>query len=64
MPKMKSNRAAKKRFRLTASGKIKRDHMGTGHLFTGKPRSLKRRLKASGLVAKADERRIRRLIAA
>ncbi len=64
MPKMKSNRAAKKRFRLTASGKIKRDHMGTGHLFTGKSRNLKRRLGASGLVAKVDEKRIKRLLAA
>ncbi len=61
---MKSNRAAMKRFRLTGTGKIKRDHQGTGHLFTGKPRSLKRRLKASGLVARPDEKRIRRLIMA
>lgn len=64
MPKMKSNRAAKKRFRLTATGKIKRDHMGTGHLFTGKSREQKRRLKASDLVAKGDVRRIKRLISA
>lgn len=64
MPKMKSNRAAKKRFRLTATGKIKRDHMGTGHLFTGKSREQKRRLKASDLVAKGDVHRIKRLLAA
>ncbi len=64
MPKMKSNRAAKKRFRLTATGKIKRDHMGTGHLFTGKSREQKRRLKASDLVFKGDRHRVKRMILA
>lgn len=64
MPKMKSNRAAKKRFRLTASGKIKRDHAYAGHLFTGKSRERKRRLGSSGVVAAVDARRIKKLLAA
>jgi large subunit ribosomal protein L35 len=62
MPKMKTNRAAMKRFTLTASGKIKRDHSGAGHLFTGKSREQKRRLGGSAFVAKPDERRIKKLL--
>jgi large subunit ribosomal protein L35 len=63
MPKMKSNRGAVKRFRLTASGKIKREHAYAGHLFTGKTRERKRRLRHQALVADVDARRIRKLIA-
>ncbi len=63
MPKMKSNRGAVKRFRVTASGKIKRDHAYGGHMFTCKTRERKRRIRMSALVADVDARRIRKLIA-
>mgnify|MGYP000020463999 CR=1 FL=1 len=62
MPKMKSNRAAKKRFRLTATGKIKREHAYASHLFTGKAPGRKRRLRKAGQVHSTDRRRIQRLI--
>lgn len=62
MPKMKSNRGAKKRFQLTASGKIKREKAYAGHLFTGKSRRRKRRLRKAAYVASVDKPAIRRLL--
>lgn len=55
MPKKpKSHRGAAKRFRKTASGKIKRSHAYASHILTKKSRHRKRRLRKSGLVSKAD----------
>ena len=62
MPKMKSNRAARKRFKTTASGKIKRGHSYASHKFTSKSPDRKRRLRQSGLVDKTDARRVKSLI--
>lgn len=62
MPKMKTNRAAMKRFRVNGAGKIKRDRAYGGHLFTGKPASQRRRLRKSLMVDTADIKRIKRLI--
>ncbi len=52
--KAKSHRGAAKRFRKTATGKIKRSHANAGHIMTKKKRNRKRRLRKSGLVSKAD----------
>lgn len=52
--KRKSHRGAAKRFRKTASGKIKRSHAYGKHILTKKTRSRKRKLRKSGLVSKAD----------
>ncbi len=62
MPKMKSNRAAKKRFRLTSSGKVKRSHAYAGHQFKSKSSDQKRRLRKGALVAKVDQKRVKRMI--
>jgi large subunit ribosomal protein L35 len=62
MPKMKSNRAAMKRFRLSATGKIKREHAYAGHLFTSKSKGRKRHLRKAGMVFSGDVRRIKMLI--
>ncbi len=48
--KMKSNRSAKKRFKITATGKIKRWHAGGSHYNTKKAKDRKRRLRKSTLV--------------
>ncbi|MDP8228087.1 MAG: 50S ribosomal protein L35 [Candidatus Electryoneaceae bacterium] len=64
MPKMKSNRAAKKRFHLTAKGKIKREHAYAGHKFTSKNRDRKRRLCKAGFISDVDVRRVKRMILA
>lgn len=55
MPKMKTNSSAKKRFKLTGSGKIKRKHAFKNHILTKKETSRKRRLVKSTLVSKVDE---------
>ena len=62
MPKLKSNRAARKRFRRTATGKIRRSHAFKSHILTKKTTKRKRNLRKSGLVHPANARRIGRLI--
>jgi large subunit ribosomal protein L35 len=62
MPKMKTNSSAKKRFKLTATGKIKRKHAFMRHILTKKSKDQKRRLGHSGLVCKADEGLVKRML--
>ena len=62
MPKMKTNPGAKKRFTLTGSGKIKRKHAFKSHILTKKSKKRKRNLTYAGLVDKADENNIKRLL--
>jgi len=59
MPKMKTKSSAKKRFKLTASGKIKRKHAFKSHILTKKTTKQKRNLTKSGLVHKHDEANIK-----
>ena len=54
MPKVKINSSAKKRFKLTGSGKIKRKHAFKSHILTKKETKQKRNLTQAGLVHKAD----------
>ena len=62
MPKMKTRRAAAKRFKRTASGKIKRNRAYKGHILTKKSPKRKRKLRKSTLVSKADYKRVDQLI--
>lgn len=62
MPKMKSNRGAAKRFRATGSGKIKRKRANHSHILTKKDTKRKRRLRSTVMVAKADEKAIRKML--
>ncbi len=62
MPKMKTNRGAAKRFRVTASGRIKRKRAYHSHILTKKDTKRKRRLRSTTLVSKADEKSVRRLV--
>ena len=62
MPKIKTNRAAAKRFRKTGSGKIKRSKAFRKHLLGKKSAKRKRSLRKPGLVDKADQARIKRLL--
>ena len=62
MPKMKTRKGIKKRFKLTAKGKIKRRKNYSNHLFTSKSSKRKRRLKKPDLVHSTDERRIKRAL--
>ncbi|MDP2480107.1 MAG: 50S ribosomal protein L35 [Candidatus Palauibacterales bacterium] len=63
MPKMKTNRSAAKRFKKTGSGKYRRNRAFKSHILTKKTTKRKRRLRHSTLVSKADEKRVRRLLA-
>ena len=60
MPKMKTTSSAKKRFKFTGSGKIKRKHAFKSHILTKKTTKQKRNLTQSGLVAKVDEASIKK----
>ena len=62
MPKMKSHRSARKTFKITASGKIKRHKMNRRHILTSKSTKRKRHLRRPGLIAGPDESRIKRLL--
>ena len=62
MPKMKTNSSAKKRFKLTGSGKVKRNHAFKRHILTSKTKSRKLRLTHSALVHKCDEANVKRML--
>jgi large subunit ribosomal protein L35 len=62
MAKMKTNRAAAKRFRLTGTGKVRRPKAGGQHGLLGKSRKRKRRLRDNDIVAPGIERRIKILL--
>ncbi|MCI0473540.1 MAG: 50S ribosomal protein L35 [Ignavibacteria bacterium] len=64
MPKMKSNRASAKRFKVTGSGKIKREKAYRSHILTKKSPKRKRQLRTATTVAKGDAGRIKRMILA
>ncbi|MEL6676833.1 MAG: 50S ribosomal protein L35 [Bacteroidota bacterium] len=63
MPKMKSNSGASKRFKKTASGKIKRKHAFKNHILTKKSKKRKLKLRHFTEVHEADEKRIKALLA-
>lgn len=64
MPKMKTKRAAMKRFKVTASGKIKRGQANKRHILTKKTRKRKNQLGKPELVSSADYPRTIRLLQA
>jgi large subunit ribosomal protein L35 len=58
MPKIKTNRAAAKRFKRTGSGKLRRMKAYKSHILTKKTRKRKRNLRKSTLVSEVDARRV------
>lgn len=60
MPKMKTKRAAAKRFTLTSSGKVKYKKMNLRHILTKKAAKRKRQLRSSGILSDADSAKVRR----
>ena len=62
MPKLKTKKAAAKRFRLTATGKIKRGHSHARHILTKKTNKRKRLLDIDVLVSKADQERVEAML--
>ncbi|KAD3515428.1 MULTISPECIES: 50S ribosomal protein L35 [Arthrobacter] len=62
MPKMKTHSGAKKRFKLTGTGKLKRQQANRRHYLEHKPSTLTRRLANDKLVAPADAKVIKKML--
>jgi large subunit ribosomal protein L35 len=62
MPKLKTHKGAAKRFRITATGKIKRGHSHARHILTKKTNKRKRQLDIDALVSDSDLERVRRML--
>lgn len=62
MPKLKTHKGAAKRFKKTASGKVKRHHSHLRHILTSKPHKRKKKLGAAVLVSDADTPKVKRMI--
>ncbi|HAK00437.1 MAG TPA: 50S ribosomal protein L35 [Bacteroidales bacterium] len=62
MPKMKTKSGAKKRFTLTATGRVKRKHAYKSHILTKKSIKRKRNLTKSTLVSPADEKNVKAML--
>ena len=61
MPKMKTRRGAAKRFKLTASGKLKRNKANHRHMLVRRSNKAKRKMRQSDFVAAGDRRNVRRM---
>lgn len=64
MPKMKTHSGAKKRLRLTASGRVRRGKACKSHMMIGKSKRRLRRLRKNDMVHKSNEKAAKRLLAA
>ena len=62
MPKLKTNSGAKKRFKITKSGKIKRSNAFKNHKLEGKTMKRKRQLRKSSIASSSEEKKIKRMI--
>jgi large subunit ribosomal protein L35 len=62
MPKLKTHKGAAKRFKKTATGKVKRGHSFLRHMLTSKDKKRKRKLRGGDLVSDADTPKVKRMI--
>ena len=58
MPKRKTNKSAAKRFKKTATGKLKYHKSGSGHLLSSKSRKRKRNLRSAAVLSATEEKRV------
>lgn len=63
MPKQKTHKGSAKRFKRTGTGKLKRSHAKTSHMFANKTQKQKRKLRKSATVSKSDYKRIKQQLA-
>ncbi|MGH1404067.1 MAG: 50S ribosomal protein L35 [Alphaproteobacteria bacterium] len=56
MSKMKTHSSAKKRFKVTAKGRVKSKAAFTSHMMMNKPKSMKRKARGLDVICEADER--------
>jgi large subunit ribosomal protein L35 len=62
MPKIKTHSGAKKRFKVTANGKIKRGHVGRRHILTKKNTKRLRHLRKEGFADVTNVAQVKRLL--
>ncbi len=62
MPKLKTHRGAAKRFRTTATGKLKRGHSHARHILTKKSAKRKRFLDVDVMVSESDQKRVEAML--
>ncbi len=62
MPKLKTNRGAAKRLKLTAKGRVKRSKAFANHILTKKSTKRKRGLRQPAMVTSADEKRVKGML--
>lgn len=62
MPKMKTHKGSAKRFKKTGTGKVKRSHAFTSHMFANKSQKQKRKLRKGTLVSSGDYKRIKAML--
>ena len=62
MPKMKTNRSAAKRFKVTGTGKLKRNKAYKRHILTKKSRKTKRNLRKSTITDKTNEKNMKKIL--
>ncbi|WP_010630401.1 50S ribosomal protein L35 [Sporolactobacillus vineae] len=62
MPKMKTHKGAAKRFRKTASGKMKRNHSYTSHMMSHKSQKQKRNLRKSAIATSTLAKKVKKMI--
>ena len=62
MPKMKTNRGARKRFKVTKDGRIKYNRAGRRHILTKKNSKRKRQLRAASYLNSGDAALVKRLL--
>lgn len=62
MPKMKTRKAAAKRYSFTGNGKVKYKKQGLRHILTKKATKRKRKLRAAGILSDAETARVKKLL--
>lgn len=62
MPKLKTNKSAKKRFKITASGKVKRNKQARRHLLTDKSGTKKRQMRKQEMATSTEAKRVKKLM--
>ena len=62
MPKMKTRRGAAKRFKLTASGRIKRNKANHRHMLIRRSNKANRKVRQGAIVGAADRKNVRRML--
>jgi len=62
MPKMKSNKSARKRYRVTKSGRVRRSRAGKSHLMSSFRGKRVRQLRRPAFVSKSEEKTARRML--